>query len=128
MKIYQGGEEIVREGDHSDEIFMLWSGKIGVYKQGLKLAEYDKKGVVVGEIASLLGKPRTATIQALETTTMMVFEGNIDKLIKWKPEIVKTIMFSLANRIQDTTNDYWVLAKDVGTIYDDFNSSSKGNT
>ena len=65
---YDGGEIIVREGEHSRDIYGLKSGRAEVVKRDAHGAERElailEPGTVFGEIALVLGDPRSATVRA----------------------------------------------------------------
>lgn len=113
MKLYKKGDVLVNEGDISKEIFILFSGKIGVYKGDIKICQYNKKGIIIGEMSAILGEPRTASLRALENSTVGVISSNIDSLIEKYPEIAKKILINLAERLKQTTKDYWILANEA---------------
>jgi len=55
---------LVREGDHSTEVFLVLDGVVRVESDGERLAEYGP-GAVLGERAHLEGGARTATLVAV---------------------------------------------------------------
>lgn len=113
MKHFKKGEVLASEGETSSEMFMLVSGKIGIFKRELKIAEYSKKGDVVGEMSAILGKPRTATIKALNDSLVVNIPASFDKLIDDHPEIAKKIMFNAVEKLKNTTDDFYILASDM---------------
>jgi CRP-like cAMP-binding protein len=59
----RAGEEIVREGDPADTMYVIETGELGAYVGGLRvgtLAAADH----FGEVALLSGSTRTASVQA----------------------------------------------------------------
>src|SRR5208283_2608153 len=74
--IYEAGEVIVEEGDEGDEAYIIYSGKVEVYRKG-----YDGKKVVINELGpgeifgelALFGDGfRTASVQAIEESFVAV--------------------------------------------------------
>jgi len=51
MKIFKPGDVITREGAVDKELFILISGRIGVFKSEVKVAEFSEKGMVIGEMS-----------------------------------------------------------------------------
>jgi CRP-like cAMP-binding protein len=106
-KYYAIGETIVREGDPSKGWFVLLNGKIGVVKRDLSITEFSEPGTVFGELGCFLEIPRTATLQALEPTSLLYVHLDIDEMILNHPQIAKQIIISLAGRVANTTDAWW---------------------
>ncbi len=105
IKEYSENDVLAREGDAEVGWFILMKGKVGVYKRDKKVAEFTQKGVVFGELSSILNTPRTASLIALEPTKVVYFKASLDHLISRYPEIAKNIMKNLAERLAKTTDD-----------------------
>lgn len=96
MKNYKKGEIICKEGETGSSILCITSGKVEVRATSpigkeIKLAELKERDFL-GEVAYFTGKPRTATIIAIEDTEVLEFEKSaMDEIIKLFPE-VKNIM------------------------------------
>jgi hypothetical protein len=63
------GETIVRQGDAGDDFFLISAGRVRVTVDGAWAGELGP-GEGFGEIALLRDVPRTATVEALEETTL----------------------------------------------------------
>lgn len=68
------GERIIRQGEPGDRFYVLRSGRVEVERDGQILAELGP-GEAFGEIALLLDVPRTATVTALQPTTLLALEA-----------------------------------------------------
>ena len=86
---------------------------MGIYKGDVKVAEFKERGTIVGEMSVILDRPRTATIKAEEDTNVIDLNTDLDELIKSYPAITKDIIRSLAERLMNTTDEYWHLAEKV---------------
>ncbi len=101
---YATSEVIAEEGSPSVGWYVLLSGRVGVFKGTKKVAEFAKRGAVFGEISSILHQPRSARLVALEPTSTMHFDADVDTLIAKHPKVAKTMLVSLAERLTKTTD------------------------
>lgn len=103
VKTYARGEVIAEEGAYGGGWYVLLSGKVAVVKQQTQVAVFDTRGVVLGEISSILSKPRTARLIAAEPTKILYFEATVEELVAKHPNVAKTVLVSLAQRLEKTT-------------------------
>lgn len=108
VKQYNRGDIIAEEGSAGVGWYVLLSGRVAVFKQGTQITEFGTRGMVFGEISSILSRPRTARLVAVEPTAVMHFEANLDELIAKYPAVAKTVLISLAQRLERTTDALWV--------------------
>lgn len=106
-KYFSIGETIVREGDPSEGWFVLLNGRVGVVKRDLSITEFAEPGTVFGELGCFLNIARTATLQALEPTSLLYVHLTLDDLITGHPAIARNIILSLAERVAHTTDAWW---------------------
>jgi CRP-like cAMP-binding protein len=62
---YEGGQDLIVEGEKNGRVFFIFSGRVAVIKNDLVLMEF-KKGDTVGEMEVLDMLPSAATVRALE--------------------------------------------------------------
>ncbi len=110
-KYFSIGDTIAREGDPSEGWFVLLNGKVGIIKHDLTITEFDEPGTVFGELGCFLNSPRTATIQALEPTSVLYVHMSLDNLIRTHPDVTKKILLGLSERLAQTTEAWWVSKK-----------------
>ncbi len=107
------GDVLFEEGSLGRELFIIQEGKVGVYKDTaegpIELATIEKNGII-GEMSLLDNQPRSATIRALEPTTVVVisesvFQATLQKAPVWLTSIVKIVVSRLrdANKRVDQT-------------------------
>ncbi len=115
-RTYKPGEAIVKEGDIGDYSFKILSGKVEVTKKsnGKKkvLAELGEDEIF-GELAIFTKQPRTATVTALQTTTIRIMdresvEKELEKLSPW----VGYMITSLSNRFIEMNDKILKLEKE----------------
>ena len=76
-KRFQPGQVIVREGEESQEAYIITSGTCRVFKgEAASRIELQTLGVgdVFGELAVFAGQPRAASVEAVEEVTVMILE------------------------------------------------------
>lgn len=112
MLLYTQGTVVIREGEMSSSLFILQSGRVGIYKNDLKIAENDEAGTLFGEMSLILGRPRTATVIAETDCVLHKIEGNIDILIRNYPEIAKKLLYNLANSLDKANEEQYHLYKE----------------
>lgn len=87
--------------------YVLLSGRVGVFKKGTQIAEFGERGAVFGEIGSILRRPRSAQLVALEPTNVIHFNTDLDDLIAHHPKVAKAMLITLAERLVKTTDALW---------------------
>jgi CRP-like cAMP-binding protein len=92
IRSYAKNEAIAREGETSVGWFVLLDGRVGVFKHGLKIAEFEQRGMVLGELSGILEKPRTASLVALEPTRVAFIDSGLDQLIADHPDVTRKIL------------------------------------
>jgi len=113
QKIFKKGEIISHEGELNFDLYILVEGKVGIYKKNILIREFDKRGTIIGEMSVILKMPRTATIRAVENSTILILKSDLDVLMKCNPDVVKKIIRSLAERLKDITEEYYQLSEKV---------------
>lgn len=104
---YAAHQVIEEEGSPNGGWYVLLSGRVGVFKKGTQIAEFATRGAVFGEISSILRRPRSAQLVALEPTSVAYFDTDLDDLIAHHPKVAKTMLISLAERLVRTTDSLW---------------------
>jgi len=103
-RVYQAGEEIIREGELGSEMYIIQRGQVAVFKLigelEVKLAVLGK-GHFFGEMSLLEGLPRSATVRALEPTSVLVLApGGFLVRIRRDPTLAFELLQQLSNRIR----------------------------
>ncbi len=103
IKTYMPNEIISAEGDTDKNIFVLISGTVAVYKNNVKISEFNKEGTILGELSAILNKPRTATIKAITDSELYVYENTLQEIIKMHPDFTLKLLRALAERLAAAT-------------------------
>jgi CRP/FNR family transcriptional regulator/CRP/FNR family cyclic AMP-dependent transcriptional regulator len=95
VKDHAAGQVLLREGDSSDFVLLVLSGKLEVFVErgdkDLVLTEANP-GTILGELAMLCGIPRSASVRAKSDSTVL----------EWPDEAFRTLLVrdpSLSQRI-----------------------------
>lgn len=112
---FEAGQEIMHEGELAKGLYVLMAGELDVTYSGVKVAEIVTKGSFVGEIASLLGGRRIASVVARTPAKMLCFD-NVTRYFQTNPESALLIAKSLASRISEM-NKRIVRFEEVGSSW-----------
>lgn len=100
---YKTGDILFEEGTTGRELYIIQDGRVGVYKNTLEgrieLAVIQKNGIF-GEMSLLDNLPRSATVTALEPTSVVVvnhevFLSVMQNIPMWLQSIVKIVVSRL---------------------------------
>jgi eukaryotic-like serine/threonine-protein kinase len=102
---FQTGDAIVREGEPGDAAYIIVEGRCDIRKDtpnGTQILHTLGAGDVFGEMAILTEGPRTATVVAIEPTTVLVITSQAleHEMAALKPWMA-TLLKSLASRFRD---------------------------
>ncbi len=103
-KTFASGETLFLQGDHSQDMYILISGILEIFKGDKKIAELEEPGTTAGELSYLFRSIRTATIKALDDVeVMMIPADQIRNVLRKYPSIAHEITLRLARRLEETT-------------------------
>jgi CRP/FNR family cyclic AMP-dependent transcriptional regulator len=94
------GKVLVREGEHSRDLFVLTAGSVTVTRKGRRLNTL-REGDFFGEIALLSGGPRTATVTAeTDVSVMILSPGQFTVVLDNEPRIMQAVLHALGERLR----------------------------
>jgi len=85
FKEHAAGTVLLKEGDNSDFVLLVLTGKLEVYveREGQALVLTDAEpGTILGELAMLCGIPRSASVRAQENSVVL----------EWSDEAFRTLL------------------------------------
>ena len=101
---FKAGESLFLEGDDTQDVYFLVSGKVAILKGRKKIAEISDEGSVFGEMSFLLGEKRTATVKATnDIKTIRIPKEELPTFLGEFPEVVKEFAKYLARRLDETS-------------------------
>ena len=100
---FGAGERVIEEGMVEDHLFAVVSGRLRVHRGDATLATLEP-GASVGELAALVPEPRSASVTALEPSTLLRIEKAVldELLVDW-PELASGVITSLVATIRSKT-------------------------
>lgn len=91
------------EGALGDSLYIVESGRVRVARGGAPIAELGA-GECVGEMAAIDWEPRSATVTAMEDTTLIRLERNdLMDLLADYPELVQALADVLVERLRKSS-------------------------
>ncbi len=105
---------VVREGDRTDSLYIIVSGRVKIYvsdEKGREVALNESgPGEYFGEMVLDEG-PRTASVMTLEPTQFLVVpKEDFREFVKKNPEFSLHLIYKLIKRVRALTNDVKSLA------------------
>lgn len=111
---------IFNEGDHGDAIYVLMAGGLAVHKGNRFVAAIGQEGAFIGEMGSLLGSKRSATVITKSPTKMLVIPGGVENLFLAKRQIGFKLVENLRRRlgvtIERSQKQWFALYDDMKAI------------
>lgn len=103
-KEFPKGTVLFHEGDRGHDMFIIQKGRVKVRKkvgpEEKVLAELSE-GEFVGEMALLLGMDRSATVEVIEDSKILVVgPDTFESLLKGSPEIALKMLRKMALRLR----------------------------
>lgn len=81
LDTFEPGQAIIREGQYDNWIYFLISGKVSIQKAGEQIGVLQTRGDIFGEMGIIDGSPRSASIFALDRSTVLAMDASyIDRL------------------------------------------------
>jgi len=104
LKSFGDGDVLFHEGDDSQDLYILLSGRLGISKGDKRISEITEEGSVVGEAAFLLGGKRTATVKAEGPVQVLRIPKNeVNRFLADYPSAARKIGELLARRLNEAS-------------------------
>lgn len=102
-------ESLFEQGDRSDELYYVEQGRLSIMLRDESIATELQSigpGEIVGEMAFFTGAVRSATVFAVEPTTVLVIKvGNASEYMSRQPQWLQKLIDTLAGRVLDGNRD-----------------------
>jgi len=106
-RAFEPGQVVFREGDSSDTCYIVRSGRARAVREHsdgrtITLATFGP-GDIFGELAMFEDERRSATVEAVEPTTVVAVLGpDMRRLMVEHPEIATRLVIALGRRLRET--------------------------
>ncbi len=130
LKAFNSGAVVFRKGEPGECMYCIQSGSCGVFedygtpkeKQIARLATGD----YFGEMSLLDRAPRSATIVALEDTSLQVIsEDSFSAFLASSPDTVLELIRQMSDRLRRATKDYVDACR---TVYETVEAKKNGQS
>lgn len=108
LHTFPRGTVILREGEPGDEFYLIAAGNVRVEttrtddEHPVELATLGR-GAFFGEVSVLTGRPRTATVTAVDEVLVVVFSRDlVERLLEAYPRVRKLLDAIVLGRARDT--------------------------
>ena len=110
------GQVIFYEGEQSNELYILLAGALEIRRGDQVIAVVDEKDTYLGEMSTLLGLPRTATVAAAADSLLVrVPEEKVIDFFNHSPQLGLKLAKILADRLNGMNEKHRKLLETMGT-------------
>lgn len=110
-------ETLFSEGDNSREMYILLSGKVEILKNKKRIAIVEGEGSYLGELSTLLGVPRTATVRTMSQCEFIVVNGDkVSDFFDCSPVLGLKLAKILADRLAKMNIGYIKLEQRIDRL------------
>lgn len=103
---FPAGMCLAEEGEESYRTYILLQGKVGIYKGDSKVFEETREGAFLGEVATLTGRKRTATMRAeTEVIAHALNASQLEQLVTGNPAVGIRLIRAMAERLGRESGD-----------------------
>lgn len=112
-RAFNPGAVLFREGERTLHMYILISGKLGVYRGDRHVAYIDKKGAYVGE-SCLAGEPHHSEVRVeVPSRLLCIPQEKVALFLRSSPDAAARLALDLAERLRLTTDHVVVLEHDL---------------
>jgi uncharacterized protein len=135
MRALAVGQLLCQYGDPPGPMYIILAGKLLVYRpnpkrpyENIELAQLGP-GAVVGEVAPILGQLRSASVRAIEASTLLVVPVNEQGVLgKLQPPVIRVIVQALHERAGLSATEITALAGNWGVELPDLAALFRSST
>jgi PAS domain S-box-containing protein len=100
---FNTGQVIFLEGDDSQDLYILASGQVDIFKGDKKIRELTQRGSLFGEVSFFLGGNRSASVKAKnDVTVVRIPKEDISLFLTEFPDAARALTKHLAQWLEET--------------------------
>ena len=104
LTTFERGETLFLEGEDTQDLYILVSGRLGIIKGRKKITEVMEAGSLFGEMSFFLGAKRTATVKAAsDVKVICIPKAEVKTFLHQFPAVAEAMIKLLAERLNETT-------------------------
>lgn len=96
------GDSLIHEGVRTDRLYVLKTGAFEVVRGDVRVVLINEPGAFMGEISAVLGSAPTASVVAMQDSTVHVVD-DAPTAVRTRPELTYAIAQILARRLSALT-------------------------
>ncbi len=128
-RVYHPGEYVFQEGDPGDAFYVIVSGRVAIVKGGSQAAPlvlgYRGPGDMLGEISLIQEVPRTASVMAIERSTLLALaRDRFWDLIDGEPDFRHMVLSTLIGSLLAADQSRVTAATQERDLFDRLSSLS----
>jgi CRP-like cAMP-binding protein len=109
----RAGDTLVEQGDPFGSIIILLDGSVQIERDGVPLAVMDTPGAILGDMSTVLERPATATMRAIEDCTILCADDGVAFLAS-RPDVLLDVARALATRLDNLTGHLTDIQRQYG--------------
>lgn len=103
--VWPAGSVIIREGEAGEEMFVLLEGDLAISRRGKRI-DYLTPGMILGEMAMIDDRPRSATATAITDSTLIHLDrARFQELVSRSPDFALWVMNVMSIRTRRLIED-----------------------
>ena len=104
LTTFERGETLFLEGEDTQDLYILVSGRLGILKGKKEISEVMEAGSLFGEMSFFLGAKRTATVKAAsDVEAICIPKEEVKTFLHEFPAVAGEIIKLLAKRLDETS-------------------------
>lgn len=100
---FKSGERFIQVGEEGDCLYIIAAGEASIVVEGHGQIGVIREGEVIGEMAIISNKPRSASCVALtDITALQITRADFQSLMEENPAVTLGVLEVIVNRLDDT--------------------------